>query len=88
MYMYIWHSLVLPHKTTPVKGVPDHIQKPPYAFTGVVGPKPLDIDIKTEEQIAVMRDTCQLARKILDSAGRHLKACTCIKLILSSLLLC
>lgn len=66
-------SLVLPHKTTPVKGVPNHIQKPPYAFNGVVGPKPLEIDIKTEEQVAVMRDTCRLARKILDSAGRHLK---------------
>lgn len=87
MFMYIFHSLVLPHKTTPVKGVPNHIQKPPYAFTGVVGPKPLEIDIKTEEQVAVMRDTCRLARKILDSAGRHLKACN-NKLILSSLLLC
>lgn len=87
MFMYIFHSLVLPHKTTPVKGVPNHIQKPPYAFTGVVGPKPLEIDIKTEEQVAVMRDTCRLVRKILDSAGRHLKACN-NKLILSSLLLC
>jgi methionine aminopeptidase len=46
-------------------------------------PRPLEIEIKTEEQITVMRNTCRLARKILDCAGRQLKA-SGIKVILFS----
>ncbi|XP_062578530.1 methionine aminopeptidase 1D, mitochondrial-like [Saccostrea cucullata] len=67
-------SIVLPHKTTPTRVVPSFIQKPPYAVTGVVGPKPVETEIKNEEQIQTMRNTCRLARKILDSAGKQLKA--------------
>ena len=75
-YGHVSCSIVLPHRITPTRSVPDSIVKPSYAISGAIGPKPVEIDLKTEEQINVMRKTCQLARKILDAAGQELKAST------------
>ena len=83
IYVYLFNyghvscSIVLPHRITPTRSVPDSIVKPSYAISGVaLGPKPVDIDLTTEEQINVMRKTCHLAREILDAAGQELKAST------------
>ena len=68
-------SLVLPQETTPVKTLPKHINRPPYAETGHVAAKKLgeDIEIKNDLQILGMRKAGKMARKILNITSEHLK---------------
>lgn len=55
--------------------VPDHIVKPPYYET-LGRPSRTDgtIEIKDDEQIAGMRDSCKLAANILKKCGDVVKA--------------
>ena len=68
-------SLVLPQETTPVKTLPKHINRPPYAKTGHVAAQKVgeDIEIKNDLQILGMRKAGKMARKILNITSEHLK---------------
>ncbi|CAM9948273.1 unnamed protein product [Phaeothamnion confervicola] len=67
-----------PGVLSPRREVPDHIQKPDYAVTGVPkGQVPRFgwmIEVKTPEQIAGMRAAGRAAREVLDAAGRAVAA--------------
>ena len=67
------HRMVVPAATTPLRTVPDHIPKPPYVESGVVGEEGSTVEIKNEEQIRGMRSACQLARKILNHVALQLE---------------
>jgi hypothetical protein len=66
------YSIVQPGNVSPMRLIPDHIPKPNYYKTGapILGPKVPEI--KNEEQIRKMRDSCKLAAFILDLAGKSL----------------
>jgi hypothetical protein len=53
--------------------VPEHVQRPSYFDTSVPHPGPKEPEIKTVAQIERMRESCRLARFILDSVGKHVK---------------
>ncbi|KAJ7391964.1 Methionine aminopeptidase 1D, mitochondrial [Desmophyllum pertusum] len=61
------------HKVSPSSHVPSHIERPPYADSGVVPVPPQSIEIKTDEQIAAMRTACRTARKVLNIARDNVK---------------
>ncbi|XP_070535942.1 methionine aminopeptidase 1D, mitochondrial-like [Ptychodera flava] len=81
MFQWLWkkppqdlpYSIVEPSVVSPMRTVPNGIEKPSYADTGNVPPKLKKADIKDEKAIEKMRKSCVLARKILDLAGRHVK---------------
>lgn len=58
---------------SPSSHVPSHIERPPYADSGVVPVPPQSIEIKTDEQIAAMRTACRTARKVLNIARDNVK---------------
>lgn len=51
----------------------EHIRKPEYADSGVTKETEPEIEIKTEEQIKCMRESCVLAKTILDEVGKYVK---------------
>ena len=53
--------------------VPEHVKRPSYFDTSLPHPGPNEPDIKTVAQIEIMRESCRLARIILDSVGKHIK---------------
>lgn len=64
---------------TPMRSVPDHIQKPDYAEKGIPvserdAKKAGQIVVHSEEQIEGMRKVCRLAREVLEIAGKAVKA--------------
>ena len=67
-----------PGTQSPTRSVPASIPKPDYASDGRTKhtPRqfPWDIEVKTDEEIAGMREACRLARQVLDTAGRQLRA--------------
>lgn len=59
-----------------LKNVPLHIMQPPYAINGIVPPSPLRADIKSESEIQRMREACQVARQVLNTARDFVKVHT------------
>ncbi|PWS21636.1 hypothetical protein DKP78_22550, partial [Enterococcus faecium] len=58
--------------------VPDKIEKPDWALDGTPKIEPDSdlqkrVEIKTPEQIERMRETCRIAREVLDEAARIIK---------------
>ena len=72
-------SLKLQHKVknltgkTFLKNVPPDISQPPYALNGTVPPSPSHAEIKTETEIRRMREACQVARNVLNTARDFVK---------------
>ncbi|CAB3977694.1 methionine aminopeptidase 1D, mitochondrial [Paramuricea clavata] len=72
-------SLKLQHKVKNItakaslKNVPPNIARPPYALNGIVPPSPSRAEIKTESEIKHMREACQVARKVLNTARDFVK---------------
>ncbi|KAG5894785.1 hypothetical protein JTB14_005221 [Gonioctena quinquepunctata] len=59
---------------TPRVSVPDHIEKPSYHSTGIPTEQVPDYpEIKNSEQIARMRDSCQLAASILKRVEKFIE---------------
>lgn len=56
-----------------LKSVPPDIARPPYALNGIVPPSPSYAEIKTKSGIKHMRDACQVARKVLNTAKDFVK---------------
>ena len=63
----------LNHKISGRGCVPQHIQRPPYAETGLVPDSPKSIEIKTDEQIAAMKEACRTARKVINITRDYIK---------------
>lgn len=53
--------------------MPEHINRPSYFDTSVPPPGPDEPEIKTAAQIQKMRESCKLARFILNSVGKYIK---------------
>ncbi len=67
-----------PHYVSPRRTVPDHIQKPDYAITGVplserTAKASYTTPVYTDKEIEGIRAACVLGRKVLDMAGRMVK---------------
>lgn len=62
---------------SPTRAVPEAIARPDYALDGIPKAKgpvlPWIIEVKTDEQIACMRESGRIARQVLDAAGRAAK---------------
>ncbi|KAF0852329.1 mitochondrial methionyl aminopeptidase [Andalucia godoyi] len=60
---------VRPGIVSPRRSVPLHIPRPPYVENGKVPEPPSRIEIKSAEQIAAMRRTCEFAALVRDYAA-------------------
>ena len=58
---------------TLLKSIPPDIARPPYALNGIVPPSPSYVEIKTKSGIKHMREACQAARKVLNTAKDSVK---------------
>ncbi|KAK2143226.1 hypothetical protein LSH36_863g00029 [Paralvinella palmiformis] len=70
------HHIVSPGNVSPARLVPDTIQRPPYIsrpLIRVLRFRKRQPEIKSAEQIKGMRDSCRLARDILEAAGQFAK---------------
>ena len=66
------YDVVVPGNVSPSRIVPVDIDKPVYANDGRVPPPNPDIDIKEGMQILKMRNSCSLARKVLNIVADNL----------------
>ncbi|XP_075549937.1 methionine aminopeptidase 1D, mitochondrial isoform X3 [Dermacentor variabilis] len=62
-----------PGNVSPMQYVPDSIAKPSYADSGIVVGVPKELEIKTEEQVARMRESCRLAKMVLSRVSKRVK---------------
>ncbi|KAI5017456.1 hypothetical protein ZWY2020_042344 [Hordeum vulgare] len=65
-------------RISPMRLVPDGIEKPDWALDGIPKIEPDSdlqkrVEIKTPEQIERMRETCRIAREVLDAGARIIK---------------
>lgn len=64
------YDIVGLHKVSPRKSVPDYIVKPDYALSGVANE--IDtIEILTGDKLESMRQSCALAKLVLEEVGKH-----------------
>lgn len=63
----------LVHKVSPQSHVPAHIERPPYARTGHVGPASSVVEIKNVQQVEAMRRSCRVARNVLNIVREKVK---------------
>jgi len=67
-----------PHYVTPMRDVPDHIEKPEYALTGTPVTEmklkeSTKIYINSKEEVEGIRVACRMGREILDIAGKMVR---------------
>lgn len=60
------YEIVVPGQVSPMTRVPDSICAPSYSKTGIPFPSPTEAEIKNKKQIHGMRQSCRLARDVLD----------------------
>ncbi|XP_065053833.1 methionine aminopeptidase 1D, mitochondrial-like isoform X2 [Rhopilema esculentum] len=70
---YGYSVIMKPGYIHPGHAVPISLDKPPYAETGVVPPSFERIKPKTEEEIQLMRDSCEVTRKLLWTLKHRIK---------------
>uniref|UniRef100_A0A0D9XLC7 Methionine aminopeptidase n=1 Tax=Leersia perrieri TaxID=77586 RepID=A0A0D9XLC7_9ORYZ len=75
---YDWTGPLRPYPISKMRVVPDKIEKPDWALDGIPKIEPdsdlqKSVEIKTPEQIERMRETCRIAREVLDAAARVIK---------------
>ncbi|RLN17763.1 methionine aminopeptidase 1A [Panicum miliaceum] len=73
-----WTGPLRPYPISKMRVVPDEIEKPDWALDGIPKIEPNSdlqkrVEIKTPEQIERMRETCRIAREVLDAAARIIK---------------
>uniref|UniRef100_A0A0E0EZR3 C6H2-type domain-containing protein n=1 Tax=Oryza meridionalis TaxID=40149 RepID=A0A0E0EZR3_9ORYZ len=73
-----WTGPLRPYPISKMRVVPDKIEKPDWALDGTPKIEPDSdlqkrVEIKTPEQIERMRETCRIAREVLDAAARIIK---------------
>ena len=67
------YNIVKPGKVSEELTVPINIEKPPYFENHKPPDPPSLIEIKTNEQIQNMRNSCTLAKTILNSIGKQIQ---------------
>ncbi|XP_047945681.1 methionine aminopeptidase 1A-like isoform X1 [Salvia hispanica] len=70
-----WTGPLRPYPISQKRTVPTHIQQPDWAIDGIPKIEPNSdlqyvVEIKTPDQIERMRETCLIAREVLDAAAR------------------
>ncbi|KAG8181334.1 hypothetical protein JTE90_017503 [Oedothorax gibbosus] len=55
------------------RSVPEFVPKPPYAATGIENEPESQIQILDAESVRCMRNSCSLAKILLDEVARHIK---------------
>ncbi|XP_057807372.1 methionine aminopeptidase 1A-like isoform X2 [Salvia miltiorrhiza] len=70
-----WTGPLRPYPISQKRIVPAHIEQPDWAIDGIPKIEPNSdlqhvVEIKTPEQIERMRETCRIAREVLDAAAR------------------
>ncbi|XP_002977126.2 methionine aminopeptidase 1A isoform X1 [Selaginella moellendorffii] len=73
-----WTGALRPYPISPRRLVPNHIRRPDWSLDGVPKEEPASkwqnsVEIKSQEQIQRMRETCKVAREVLDAAARAIK---------------
>eukprot|EP00262_Sarcandra_glabra_P005362 TRINITY_DN16859_c0_g1_i1.p1 TRINITY_DN16859_c0_g1~~TRINITY_DN16859_c0_g1_i1.p1 ORF type:complete len:400 (+),score=59.55 TRINITY_DN16859_c0_g1_i1:123-1322(+) len=73
-----WTGTLRPYPISSQRFVPANIEKPDWAIDGVPKIEPNSdlqnvVEIKTPEQIERMRETCRIAREVLDAAARMIR---------------
>lgn len=66
------YSIVSPGKVSAKRIVPNTINKPSYYIDGVPTTAPDLPEVKNDEQISKMKDSCKLAANILDEIKKHI----------------
>ncbi|KAE8038714.1 hypothetical protein FH972_011193 [Carpinus fangiana] len=70
-----WTGTLRPYPISSRRAVPAHIERPDWAVSGIPQIEPNSdlqhvVEIKTRNQIERMRETCRIAREVLDAAAR------------------
>nr|GMD59350.1 methionine aminopeptidase 1A [Ipomoea batatas] len=73
-----WTGTLKPYPISRKRLIPDHIEQPDWAIDGIPKIEPNSdlqhvVEIKTPEQIERMRETCRIAREVLDAAARMIQ---------------
>ncbi|KAL6499387.1 Microtubule-associated protein 1A [Orobanche hederae] len=73
-----WTGTLRPYPISKRRSVPAHIDLPDWAVDGIPKIEPNSdlqhvVEIKTPDQIARMRETCRIAREVLDAAARVIR---------------
>ncbi|KAH7659502.1 Peptidase M24 methionine aminopeptidase protein [Dioscorea alata] len=73
-----WSGTLRPHRISTMRSVPITIERPDWANDGIPKVEPSSdlqniVEIKTPEQIERMRETCRIAREVLDAAARVIR---------------
>ncbi|TVU32061.1 hypothetical protein EJB05_23779 [Eragrostis curvula] len=73
-----WTGPLRPYPISKMRMVPDEIEKPDWAVDGIPKIEPDSdlqkrVEIKTPELIERMRETCRIAREVLDAGARIIK---------------
>lgn len=73
-----WTGALRPYPISQRRLVPEGLEKPDWAVDGVPKIEPNSdlqniVEIKTPEQIERMRETCRIAREVLDAAARIIR---------------
>ncbi|KAG9452419.1 hypothetical protein H6P81_005323 [Aristolochia fimbriata] len=73
-----WTGPLRPYPISNRRSVPANIEKPDWAIDGIPKIEPSSdlqniVEIKTKDQIEIMRETCRIAREVLDAAARVIR---------------
>ncbi|XP_004308462.1 PREDICTED: methionine aminopeptidase 1A-like isoform X2 [Fragaria vesca subsp. vesca] len=73
-----WTGTLRPYPISSKRVVPSHIDLPDWAADGIPKEEPSSdlqriVEIKTPDQIERMRETCRIAREVLDAAARVIR---------------
>ncbi|XP_071931398.1 methionine aminopeptidase 1A isoform X2 [Coffea arabica] len=73
-----WTGTLRPYPISKKREVPAHVEQPDWASDGIPKVEPNSdlqhtVEIKTPDQIERMRETCRIAREVLDAAARVIR---------------
>ncbi|KAJ0962075.1 hypothetical protein J5N97_029903 [Dioscorea zingiberensis] len=73
-----WTGTLRPYRISSMRSIPETIEKPDWAIDGIPKVEPSSdwqniVEIKSPEQIERMRETCRIAREVLDAAARVIR---------------
>ncbi|KAF9617783.1 hypothetical protein IFM89_038755 [Coptis chinensis] len=73
-----WTGTLRPYPISSMRNLPEYIDKPDWAIDGTPKIEPSSdlqhvVEVKTPEQIRKMRETCRIAREVLDAAACVIK---------------
>ncbi|XP_059633953.1 methionine aminopeptidase 1A [Cornus florida] len=76
--LFDWTGTLRPYPISKKRIIPAHIDQPDWAMDGIPKEEPNSdlqhvVEIKTTEQIERMRETCRIAREVLDAAARVIR---------------